>query len=678
MRKREYLYILFVLAGILTFAFGRWFLPHPIIGGDWPYIWPQTLREMAALPSAWSRTQGGGLGGISPAYFLVAYNYFSAVISIVFGIDWVIVYKIIWFAFPVVMLAYGGYSLMVLLVPVSTFWMKALAAIIISSNTYVLMISGGGQMGVFWAVSLFPWILYTYFQFLHAIKHRVSIPLRDVWVRIVLLGITFGIEVSLDPRIAYLSAISMALLYVLQEHSVSLLYKRVLYGAAAGSISILLNLYWVLPLLILKQNTLDSLGSAYTTVDALRFFSFADFSHALSLLHPNWPENIFGKVYFLQPEFLLLPVFAFSSLFFVKKFKEYKNIIGFVTLGLFGAFLAKGANEPFGFVYVWAFEHIPGFVMFRDPSKFYVLIMSAYAILIPISLFELTNKLNRKLTIVLPTVFLVFWIMLIRPAVLGQLGGTFAERKVSQEYVTMTNWLSQEKGFFRTLWVPRQHRLAYTSTMQNPIEAEPLLTATDSASVLNQFTSENIQEHLSFLGIRYVIVPTDPYGELFLADRKYSDEKRNSIIHALDMIPYLHKIQKDGIVVYEAPNANDLFWMQNGSVTKWQRISDDQYVVEVSASQSAKLYMSQSYNAGWKVLIQDHVISSQPEAYGIMSFLIPNDARLITVEFVYRKWFIVGRMILFIVLCLSFVYGMRHLLVYSRKLTYNDKNKVRK
>ena len=90
----------------------------------------------------------------------------------------------------------------------------------------------------------------------------------------------------------------------------------------AGTIAVLLNLYWVLPLLMLKENTLDALGSAYTTVGALRFFSFADFSHSLSLLHPNWPENLFGKTYFLQPEFLLLPMLAFSSLLFVKSLKR--------------------------------------------------------------------------------------------------------------------------------------------------------------------------------------------------------------------------------------------------------------------------------------------------------------------------------------------------------------------
>ncbi len=60
------------------------------------------------------------------------------------------------------------------------------------------------------------------------------------------------------------------------------------------------------------------LDNDLTNPGMLHFLSFADFSHTLAFLHPNWPENLFGKVYFLQPEFLLLPVIAFSALFFVK------------------------------------------------------------------------------------------------------------------------------------------------------------------------------------------------------------------------------------------------------------------------------------------------------------------------------------------------------------------------
>ena len=75
-------------------------------------------------------------------------------------------------------------------------------------NTYVLMVTGGGQMGVFYAVSIFPWVLLSFFRFMRATKDY----LRSTLV----LGVVFGIQVSLDPRIAYLSAISMVVLYFLK------------------------------------------------------------------------------------------------------------------------------------------------------------------------------------------------------------------------------------------------------------------------------------------------------------------------------------------------------------------------------------------------------------------------------------------------------------------------------
>ena len=152
-------------------------------------------------------------------------------------------------------------------------------------------------------------------------------------------------------------------------------------------IAAVVNAFWVIPMAVMKNNPLESLGSAYTSIDALKFYSFADFSHALSLLHPNWPENLFGKTYFLQSEFVIIPLIAFASLLFIgQRADSKKQIVFFSILALIGAFLAKGAQEPFGSVYQWMFTHVPGFVMFRDPTKWYVLVALGYSVLVPITL----------------------------------------------------------------------------------------------------------------------------------------------------------------------------------------------------------------------------------------------------------------------------------------------------
>ena len=166
-------------------------------------------------------------------------------------------------------------------------------------------------------------------------------------------------------------------------------------GSISVLIAVLVHSFWVLPV-ALGGSSAAALGEEFTNPGMLKFLSVADFSHAISLLHPNWPENLFGKVYFMQPEFLVLPVIAFASLLFIKPTTKNKQLITYFSLlALIGAFLAKGVQEPGGAVFQWMFAHIPGFVMFRDPTKFYVYIALGYSILIPFTLERITKKSSQ-------------------------------------------------------------------------------------------------------------------------------------------------------------------------------------------------------------------------------------------------------------------------------------------
>lgn len=645
MNKRSVVFILLVII-IIGVVFRSWIRGGEIIGGDWPYLFPEMVRSQSYIPSSWQSGYGGGMGGISPAYFLSAYKFLFTRIAIVSGIPWAVVYRLFWFFLPVVLSSAGGWLLLSLVNPRSRVWSRALAAVIIVTNTYVLMVTGGGQMGVFFSVSLFPWVLIAFFRFLRATNDS-SITFLSLLKETVLFGAILGIQVSLDPRFAYLSIISMGVMYWFENNALSLLWRRVRFGLLAGGVSLFLNSYWILPILILKENTLDTLGSAYTTVEALRFFSFADFSHAIAILHPNWHENIFGKTYFLQPEFLMLPLLSFMSLLFVTRSEkdqhESRWAWCFAVLGLVGIFLAKGANAPFGYIYIWLFEYFPGFVMFRDPTKFYVLIMVSYAVLIPSTLNVISvavNKHIRKASWVIPVVFIFFWIWLIRPAVSGSLGGTFFQREVPIQYIELKEFLQYEKRFYRTLWVPRQSRFTFTSSNQLSIEADPLLGATDAASLSTALEAEDIQRHIAQLGIRYVIVPYDPYGELFTDDRKYSQAKRTEIENVLDKIQWLKKIKSKDIAVYEAPEPKDRFWLEQGKLNGWRRIADDHYEVDVVIEKPTKLVMSESYHGGW----QGDGVAASKEQFGIMSFpLSRTGAYTVIIEFGPRRWFELSR-----------------------------------
>ena len=219
----------------------------------------------------------------------------------------------------------------------------------------------------------------------------------------------------------------------------------------------------------------------------------------------------------MKPEFLVLPILAYASLLFLSNSKfqipnskqiqnskfqiqksfaaqqlNNKTILFFAFLGLVGAFFAKGVNAPFSELNSWIFEYVPGMNLFRDPTKFYLLISISYSVLIPFSIgriyawfsshtkfsifnFQFSNKPQffnfQNCFLLFAFCFLLF---LIRPAVFGQLGGTFVRFELPVEYVKLKDFLHREPGFFRTLWIPRQHRFSYYSLTNVPVEAEPL------------------------------------------------------------------------------------------------------------------------------------------------------------------------------------------------------------
>lgn len=267
--------------------------------------------------------------------------------------------------------------------------------------------------------------------------------------RSLLLGILFALLIALDIRIAYMMMIGVGIFLLikfiyelrianggLKEQIRELLFEFVYIILIPSAVAGLLHAFWIVPTLFVHQNPFQQLGAAYSTNEAVKFFSFATFENTVSLLHPNWPENIFGKIYFMRPQFLLLPILAYGALFFVNGKRKTENgeiikqvqndpashelrkgkekrlprvdtstlamtdenlyVIFFALLGLLGAFLAKGANDPFGGIYLWLFGHVPGFVMFRDPTKWYLLIAISYSMLVPYTVSKIYDWLSQK------------------------------------------------------------------------------------------------------------------------------------------------------------------------------------------------------------------------------------------------------------------------------------------
>lgn len=640
-----------VIFFIILLVFRTWFISSEIIGGDWPFYHPTIIKSFNFLPPIWSQAHGNGLGGTILSYGIDTYLYLTGTIfSNILGIPWNITYKIVWFGLFILICFSGSFKLYKKTTNSKDIIFASVAGLIYTTNSYILMAVGGGQMGIALAYSIFPYVVFFLISTLDS--------LGDKWFKLIknsiCLSLFFALQALFDPRIAYISA-GLILFFIISElikrekSEIRLfnLFKIIIVFLIVGIVTLLLSAFWIFPLAFVQNISSGSLGLSSSVHEVLKFYSFAKFENTLSLLHPNWPENIFGKVAFMKPEFLLLAILAFLPL--VLRKEKNRTVLLLSLISLVGIFLAKGNNPPFGTVYEFLFSHLPGFIVFRDPTKFYFLIAMSFAILIPHGLEILTTQITRNnksqsnIRKFIPLIFfLLLWSILCIPALTSSLSGTFNQNQPADEYKALSSSIGKEQQFFRTLWVPRQSRLADPSAIHPTVEAQPLLKATDAAQLKSIFAKKIIQEYLSDRAIKYIILPYDTYGEIFLDDRKYSEKEREKYKKVLDNTYWLKKIQDDNLTIYKlSQNPKGLFFSKSEEQIAYTKISDVEYEIILNRSVDQDLFFSQNYHPLWVVHYSGETIHPMRTNDGLIKFHLPSGVKKITLLFegrnIYKK-----------------------------------------
>lgn len=525
--------------------------------GDGPFYFTETIRRLGWFPVIWRADEGFGANH----GFRLWYDYLlQLVIKILssVGLNWWWIDKLLWFGAIAVAL-YASYTF-------GKYFFKKpyvyLVPVVYVVNTYFLLLFSGGQLGVTWGYALSPLVL---LKFIEATEKKLTVS------RAIQNGLWLSLLIAFDLRLAYLvlGAIVMYMIISIAKKGFSLgLTFGLPLVVAAG-----IHAFWILPELFAGAGV-GQLEEPLTNPGMLRFLSFADFSHALSLLHPNWPENLFGKVYFLQPEFLALPILAFASLLFLKQITDNRcRITFFALLALIGAFLAKGVQEPFGVIYQWVFTHIPGFVMFRDPTKFYVYIALGYSVLIPFAL----ERVKKK---VLFLVFVVFWIFTLRAVFMGDVRGNFRPMQLPQEYVQLKNLLVADSVPSRTLWIPQREKFAYASDTHPLLYADQLFPGASVSAVIALTKTPDFMATLEAAGVRYVIVPLDVEQRLFLNDYKYDGQEREALVASLTQTPLVQNPAFQAAAVFE--NNQFTFVSEHPmSIARQQKLTDIGLVISV-------------------------------------------------------------------------------------------------
>lgn len=591
--------------------------------GDAPFFFTENLQHLSFLPDLWHQERGLGQSALPSLWIDYPFYLVTWVLSRI-GLSWFWIDKIWWFT--VFLLAmYGSYKLAKRTGIRGIFiWISLLLYV---TNTYFLMLFDGGQLGVALAYGLVPLIID------QAIEYTSR---RATGITTIRFSLLVGVSSFWDIRITYVTAVLIGIVMIVRS-----VVKKVHFSWWWLTLPLLvglINSFWLIPTLTYSR-TINSVIQETSASSSLAFFSVADWTHAISLLHPNYPDNMFGRVYFFKPEFLILPILTFS-LFVYGPITSITLSMGFVAI--VGAFLGKGVQDPLGIVYHWLYDTLPGFFLFRDPTKWYLMVAIAYTILLPYQLQAIKQYLIKKLNlgarsslIVVCTLFLGLWCYSLRFVINGQVSGNSTPPKITTEYIQLSQVLIADLVPSRSLWLPQAHRFGFQSDIHPALSAQDIFSESSPSGIQRLLQDESTWNLLDGVGVGYIIVPDDIEQRIFIEDYQYQNTLRESLINHLDTVSKLQRLpQFTSLGVYRITRTPSFFWLNNMPIVA-QSGSNDRWLVSLpQRTSSQKLHVAMTYDPNWVLTVDNINVVPEQSMTGMMQFTLPSGSAGIA-EFTY-------------------------------------------
>ena len=615
-QKYSTLIFFFLLLCIAFFVYHNWLSFNIFTNGDWNFARALTIKENTGLFSWSFMTNLGGVNYILwelPLYY--AYGIFG-----ILGLGTSISDKLLVF-WPTLILANLASYLLVRKITKSNL-AGFVGAIVFNYNTYYYIASTA-----FLLYAAAAWSIITLYIFIKATD-------RKKLYLFLISGLTLVITGSYDFRIAYITIFLLIFYFIfdsfyLKKFETMSFVKNLFLFAGTGVVFLTLNLYWILSFFAAR-----SLSSNVILDRGLFGNEFLNIIYSLSFYHPFWTGKqiaVFNPQV-VMPYFWLIPIFAFSGLYLNRK---NKLVLFFGIISLLGVFLTKQVGHPFTGVYVWLFQHFPGFNAFREASKFYYLVALGYSVLIGSFVSWLwSNWTKGELKIYIKYILtggivLIFLINTI-PILNGVFRSIYVPLKIPQDYSKLESFIQRDNTYSRTLWIPRYSRWGMVNRQHPEIseideiygdwngfvkqEENPnvLFQGELLTDILNKDFSNNL---LNISSVRYLIIPLDDKanGDMLF---DYYGKTRDYYISQLNKIPYLHKlnISAKDLVIYENSSSKPHVYITQKKETvnnnlgfktvESEFINGSEYKILLkNVSGSFYLNFSDNYNNNWGIRV---------------------------------------------------------------------------
>ncbi|MCA1839639.1 MAG: hypothetical protein LC723_04825 [Actinobacteria bacterium] len=210
-------------------------------------------------------------------------------------------------------------------------------------------------------------------------------------------GLLIALLIALSPHFIFIAGIAVIAVVVVS----TLHHDRFIPGRIATTWLIAgpLSLYWLIPSAV-SLATLDRLTpsdlKAFRSVADPHLGLFANVAGLYGFWHREWPlpkDGLPGWWAFMLAMLVVICVGAWLGL----RDPERKRLsLTLLISGILGFFLALGDQGPTGSIFLWMFNHVPGFKIMREPQKFLGLLLIAYAFFYGIGSEWLVNGFRKR------------------------------------------------------------------------------------------------------------------------------------------------------------------------------------------------------------------------------------------------------------------------------------------
>ncbi len=394
---------------------------------------------------------------------------------------------------------------------------------------------------------------------------------RSTAARWISFGLLYTVSIIYEVRITFV--VTLLLAGYLLGCGWPWLRRQGWWLIFGGTVVVGLNLFWLLPT-VLGGGTQAIAGVADRGLFGNQLF---DLVHAFTAMESSWTGALPRQDFVMQDVMWylwLVPLLAWSVLLQLQQLNRRERVwaIFWAVLTLAGIFLTKQADLPLAGAYEWMYNHVPGFSLFREASKFYLLSDMGYAGLLGLALvawwrWAQTIAWRRWAVMVAGVGVVGLSLFNLWPLVNGRIGTMFTPRHMPADYVTLNAFLQHQNDYFRTYWVPRPSRWNAYSNLHPQLSSVDAVgsdwkdfdTASQSGgnessqqAAVAMLRKPYAADLLNRSSVKYLIVPSrdtaneDDFFQFYGDDRQF-------FLHQLDALPFLKRIDigTKEVVVYQ-------------------------------------------------------------------------------------------------------------------------------